>query len=105
MFINTSAFYNCSALTSVSLPVATRIGDYAFDSCTKLEALILENADTVCQLRNTNAFRSTLIASGTGYIYVPTALVDSYKATTNWSTYANQIRAIEDYPEICGTSE
>lgn len=38
----------------------------------------------------------------TGYIYVPRALVDSYKAATNWSTYADQIRAIEDYPDICG---
>lgn len=25
------------------------------------------------------------------------ALVDSYKAATNWSTYADQIRALEDY--------
>ena len=38
----------------------------------------------------------------TGYIYVPRALVDSYKAATNWSTYADQICAIEDYPDICG---
>lgn len=25
------------------------------------------------------------------------ALVDSYKAATNWSTYATQFRALEDY--------
>jgi hypothetical protein len=30
-------------------------------------------------------------------------LVDSYKTATNWSKYATQIRAIEDYPDICGT--
>lgn len=42
-----------------------------------------------------------------GYIYVPAALIDSYKAATNWSAYADQFRAIEDYPEICypNTSE
>ena len=57
---------------------------------------------TMAKLDNTNTFNSTPIASGTGYIYVPAALVDNYKAATNWSTYANQIRAIEDYPEICG---
>ena len=34
--------------------------------------------------------------------YVPTSLVDTYKSATNWSTYAEQIRAIEDYPEITG---
>ena len=37
------------------------------------------------------------IASGAGYIYVPAALVDSYKVATNWSTYAAQFRALEDY--------
>ena len=96
------AFYRCSALTSVSLPVATSIGGGAFNSCSKLEALILENADTVCKLNGTSVFSGTMIASGTGYIYVPSVLVDTYKAATNWSTYANQIRAIEDYPEITG---
>lgn len=35
--------------------------------------------------------------SGTGYIYVPRALVDTYKAATNWSTIADQFRALEDY--------
>jgi hypothetical protein len=40
--------------------------------------------------------------NGTGYIYVPATLVDTYKAGTNWSTHADQIRAIEDYPEITG---
>ena len=54
-------------------------------------------------LGNTNAFSNTPIKSGNGYIYVPAALVDSYKADSKWSTYANQIRAIEEYPEICGT--
>ena len=31
------------------------------------------------------------------YVYVPAALVDSYKAATNWSTYASRFRALEDY--------
>ena len=53
-------------------------------------------SDTVCTLNSTNAF------TGTPYIYVPSALVNSYKTATNWSSYAAQIRAIEDYPEICG---
>ena len=100
--IGNSAFHYCSALTSVSLPVATSIGNNAFYKCSKLKALILENADTVCELSNTTALSGTLIASGTGYIYVPSALVDTYKAASNWSTYANQFRAIEDYPEIKG---
>jgi hypothetical protein len=39
----------------------------------------------------------TRIEKGTGYIYVPADLVDSYKAATNWSTFAAQFRALEDY--------
>ena len=53
-------------------------------------------------LRNISALSSTPIKYGAGYIYVPATLVDTYKAATNWSTYANKIRAIEDYPEITG---
>lgn len=47
----------------------------------------------------------TYIDRAEGYIYVPSALVDSYKndSVNHWSKYANQFRAIEDYPEICGS--
>ena len=31
--IGSSAFYDCSALTSVSFPAATSIGNYAFGAC------------------------------------------------------------------------
>ena len=100
--IGSNAFRGCSSLTTVDFPVATSIGSYAFRDCSSLTTLILRNPDVVCTLSNTNAFTSTPIASGTGYIYVPSALVDSYKAETNWSTFADQIRAIEDYPDITG---
>ena len=95
------AFNNCSALTTLDFPAVTRIGIYAFKLCSKLTALILRS-ETMATLNSWNALANTPITSGTGYIYVPSALVDSYKAATNWSDFANQIRAIEDYPEICG---
>ena len=98
--IGDSAFYSCSALTAADFPAATSIGYYAFSYCSKLNTLILRSG-TMAKLYDTNAFSNTPISSGTGYIYVPATLVDSYKAASNWSTYANQIRAIEDYPEIC----
>lgn len=66
-----------------------------------LETFILR-ATALINLNSTNAFTGTPIASGSGYIYVPANLVDTYKAATNWATYAGQIRAIEDYPEITG---
>ena len=99
--IGYNAFYLCSKLTTADFPAATSIGNNAFYLCSKLTALILRSA-TMATLGGTNVFYNTPIASGTGYIYVPAALVDSYKAASNWSTYASKIRAIEDYPEICG---
>ena len=95
------AFYKCSGLTTAVFPAATRISSSAFQGRSSLTALILRS-ETMATLSSTNAFSSTPIASGTGYIYVPAALVDSYKTATNWSVYADQIRAIEDYPDITG---
>ena len=95
------AFKSCSELAYVDLPAATSIGQQAFYGNSKMVTLILR-ADNVCTLNNTNAFASSAVASGTGYIYVPSALVDTYKAAANWSTHASRIRAIEDYPDICG---
>lgn len=122
--IKDSAFDLCYGLNSVNCPAVQSVGGRSFNLCTSLETLdfsvlntithsaftyanklteiILRNADAICTLSNTNAFTSTPVASGTGYIYVPSALLDDYKAATNWSDYAEQIRAIEDYPEITG---
>jgi hypothetical protein len=99
--VGNSAFYGCSSLVKVDLPNVTSIAANAFYSCTQLEAVILRS-ETMCTLANNNAFNTSKIKNGTGYIYVPKTLVDTYKTASGWSTYANQIRAIEDYPEICG---
>lgn len=99
--ISNYCFRNCSALSIIDLPLVTSIFSYAFYSCSALNTVILRSK-VLCTLQKTNAFISTPIANGTGYIYVPKALVDSYKSATNWSTYAARFRAIEDYPEICG---
>lgn len=122
--IGSSAFFACTKLKSVKLPSATKVigsqmffinyelsmvdsyvqnikDSQVFWGCSKLN-LILRDTETVCTLGNTNSFDESAIAKGTGYIYVPSALVDSYKAATNWSTFAAQICAIEDYPDITG---
>lgn len=95
------AFRSCTALKLIDLPAATTIESAAFYG-SGLETLILRHTEAVCKLGATSAFSGTPIASGNGYIYVPMALVNDYKAATNWSTYAAQIRAIEDYPDITG---
>ena len=87
--IESSAFRSCSALTSVSLPAATSIGNSAFYYCSKLTTLYIgTESDTVCTLSSTNA-----IPSNVTDIYVPEALVDSYKTATNWSSFADKIKA------------
>ena len=79
----------------------TILMSYVFYNMTNLKAVIIRG-DNVSQLSNGNTFNDSAIAKGTGYIYVPAVLVDQYKAATNWVTIADQIRAIEDYPEITG---
>ena len=102
--IGSNAFRSCSALTKVDLGsnMTASILTRTFNACSNLTALILRNTDTIVGLGANNAFDSTPIASGTGYIYVPRTLINTYKTANNWSNYATQFRAIEDYPEICG---
>ena len=94
------SFYSLGSLEILDLPKVKSLSD----PCTyngKLQALILRNSEQVCGLAN-GGFAASSITKGTGYIYVPRALMDSYKTAYLWSNYANQFRAIEDYPEICG---
>lgn len=98
--VGNSAFEECNALTSVNFSCVTSIGQKSFKNCGALETLIIRT-ESVCSCHKTT-FDGSGIAKGTGYVYVPSALVESYQTAANWSTYAAQIRAIEDYPDICG---
>ena len=93
-------FGDNKVIQKVWLPKVADIQYKDFNGCTALVALILAKT-TLVPLTNVNAFENSTVATGTGYIYVPSALVDEYKTATNWVTYASQIRAIEDYPDIC----
>ena len=119
-----NTFSNCKALKEITLPSCINIGQGAFSYCYALEEIhcnasdkltIGNNAFSYCPLKalvlrsnsvatlsSINALSDTGVAKGSGYIYVPRTLVDGYKAASNWSNYANQFRAIEDYPEITG---
>ena len=97
MDITEGAFYYCRKLETINFPKLKNMGVSAFLNCQKLVTVILRKVDGICTLGSTDT-----IESGTGYVYVPAALVNSYKAATNWTVYADQIRAIEDYPGICG---
>ena len=94
-----SAFYN-SGLEKADFHKVTSFAGSVFQF-SDLQTLIIRSPE-VASLGNTSSFPSTPISSGSGYIYVPAALIDSYRSATNWSTYASAFRAIEDYPDICG---
>lgn len=116
--ISTSCFTRCEKLTSVKFPAVQTVGGsgfnycsnlacadfdsvteikiYAFNENSNLRSLILRTG-SVCLLGDVKALNNTPIAKGSGYIYVPSALVDGYKVATNWSTYAAQFRALESY--------
>ena len=96
------SFQSCTELKEAYFDVPTSINTNAFYGCTKLEKLILRRTAAICALANKNAFTASSIESGTGFVYVPKALLSQYQSATNWSAYASQIRAIEDYPEITG---
>ena len=121
-----NAFQNCKSLVNVNIPKMTNTVNYAFSGCTALQkldlssnfagfaggasfngctaltALILRRTSKIVTLGNANNFTNSAIANGTGYIYVPSALIETYKTATNWVNHAAQFRTIEDYPDICG---
>ena len=95
--IGQRVFQGCQEMPSVDLPKVTSIDIYGFYENRALKAVILRS-ETVCTLKNTSGFGNCwLIERGTGFFYVPKALVEEYQAATNWSTWATQFRALEDY--------
>ena len=97
--IGDSAFYYCDNLTVVSFPNCINIGSYAFARCLNLKSLYLTGS-SICKLSNSNAFSYTPIggystSAGTyGSIYVPTSLLTSYKAATNWTYFSSRFVGI-----------
>ena len=87
--IGDSAFYACTSLTSVTIPSSvTRIYASAFRTCSGLTSIIVEPETPPTIVSNT--FDNTNNCP----IYVPSASVETYKTTTNWSNYATRIQAI-----------
>ena len=100
-YINATAFSGCSGLTKFDCglnntdTISTYFSQASFKDCTSLVALILRKTNQIYTLQNANALTNTPIANGTGFIYVPQTLLETYKSAPYWSTYADQIVAIE----------
>lgn len=85
----TNLFYADTSLTHIFIPSGiTNIGASTFVNCGGMVAYDFSTHTSVPTLANTNAFNG--IASDCE-IRVPSALVDTWKAATNWATYADHI--------------
>ena len=100
--VSTQTFYGCTKLQHADCGMLGNLPAQTFNACSVLTELILRKSDSICTLSNVNAINNTPIGKETGYIYVPSALIEDYKTATNWSGFTEQFRAIEDYPDICG---
>ena len=109
--IGGNAFYGCYSLAQITLPSGiTSIGSYAFGSCYSLAQITLPSGITSigggtfyqCFGMAFYAFTAcTAVPTLASYAFdgipadceirVPAALLDEWKAATNWATYANQI--------------
>lgn len=100
-------FLRCYALETVYLGGAYRIPTGMFNNCYSLKNLVIRDTKFVHSYNdlfdNCHHMKGTVDVSYNpngdrdGRIYVPSALIEEYKAATNWSTYASQFRALEDY--------
>lgn len=100
--ISNNCFSQLYGLEYLDFNKVKTIDQYAFNGCSNLKKLIIRTNE-VCSINQWTMSGSPFAnASSEAYIYVPSALVEQYKAHQYWSAYADKIRAIEDYPDITG---
>lgn len=113
------AFSNCSSIEKLILPSAEVLGGQIFRGCSKLKLIYSKNVKSINNATfadcpsieafvvdtntiptlNANAFTNSGIANKTGFIYVQDTLVENFKSSTNWSTYASQIKPKSELPQ------
>ena len=83
------SFYSCYSLASITIPNGiTSVGDSAFKNCRGVVFYDFTACTTVPTLASTTAFTGI---PADCKIRVPAALVNAWKAATNWATYADHI--------------
>ena len=86
---NATAANACQYLELVDIGKAKSIAANTFANCYKLQTLIMRRTGSVTTCANVSAFLNTPLrgySSRTAEIYVPEALIDTYKAASVWST-------------------
>lgn len=90
--IGAGAFQDCTGLAALEIPDSVEsIAASAFQGCSGVKFYDFTGHTAVPTLANANAFSG--IAADCE-IRVPASLVDTWKAATNWSTYADHIVGI-----------
>lgn len=118
------ALRGCSKLEYINVDKVTSVGTFAFANCSKLKKLdfgtslnsqigksafstggselhvIIRNTTMIPDASSTGNY---IFGSTSHYLYVPSALVSAWKNSNYMKSYHQAcVRAIEDYPEICG---
>ena len=84
-----SIFNSCYSLASITIPNGiTSVGDSAFKNCRGVVFYDFTACTTVPTLASTTAFTGI---PADCKIRIPAALVNAWKAATNWATYADHI--------------
>ena len=99
-YSETLRFPKCTTCAAYAFSYQTLFGTIIFDKCVNIfmntfaytgcDIVLL--SDTVCPLNSSSG-----LMGFTGTVYVPDALVDSYKSATNWSSYASKIDALSNW--------
>ena len=107
-----SMFYGCYEVKKIDIS-SFNISSTSYTlkwcyECYSLKAVVIRSFGTKYTL-NSNSFYACYHILGTtdatynpngdkdGYIYVPRNMIETLSSATNWSTYATQFRALEDY--------
>ena len=89
--IGSTAFWNCTGLTSVYMNSVVALQDLAFSGCTSLQSITIDQTLPPAVGTSTKVFDDTNNCP----IYVPANRVDLYKQTSGLSRYADRIQAIQ----------
>lgn len=97
--LGTYCFRYCNALTYIDIGKPPKCEPSLFYGKHLKGVSVVIRAETPPTL--SGVFTATSFDNTTVF-YVPKNSIDAYKSATNWSTYADCFKAIEDYPEITG---
>ena len=98
--IDSWAFFDCSSLTSVTIPNSvTSIGSYAFVDCSGLTSITVL-AETPPTLDGSYVFMD--VPTGIP-VYVPCSSITSYQTTDGWSAFTNYHGIDCPYYEVVAT--